>query len=388
MAQPPRVQRWVFALIPVMGSAALAAQSPHQGVAPSFQEQNGPTSGIEAGPRPKPTPKAESAARSSPVIKSTPPAESADPVNIKQVKFTTEDHLVIAAGFVPPLAKKDAKAPIVILLHMYKSDRSAYAPLIGPLHRGGLAVLAIDLRGHGDSVGPPESKLLDRVARRDRDLFKQMRKDVDAAYQWLREQPEVDLARFVIVGASVGCSVALDYASRDPSVDGIACMTPGTGYLGLDSLAHVDKYGQRPLLLLASEQERSASDQLARAARQATVKLFPDQPALGPMGLHGTRMFGQVAGIEKRIVDFLIASAGPPSDGPVVASIKGKVYYDPDSSSARRLSPKNLRWFSSPTEAEARGLRPPKSRTRSKTKGTQNSSRQTDPAGEPFPDGH
>ena len=197
----------------------------------------------------------------------------------------------------------------------------------------------------------------------------------------------MDLARFVIVGASVGCSVALDYASRDPSVDGIVCMTPGTSYLGLDSLTHVDKFGQRPLLLLASAEERSASDQLAQAARQAIVKIFPDQPALGPMGLHGTRMFGKVAGIEKLITDFLIASAGEPSDGPVVASIRGKVYYDPDSSSARQLSPKNLRWFSSPTEAEARGFRPPKSRTRSKAKSS-GSSRRTDPAGEPFPDGN
>jgi pimeloyl-ACP methyl ester carboxylesterase len=387
MAQPARFQRCLFALILAMGSAGLAAHSPHQGVAPSFQELNEPISGIEAGPRLEPTPKAESATRSSPVIKSTPPAKRPGPVNIKQVKFTTEDHLVIAAGFVPPLTKKDTKAPIVVLLHMYKSDRSAYTPLIGPLHGAGFAVLAIDLRGHGDSVGPPDMKLIDRVAQRDRDLFKQMRKDVDAAYQWLREQREVDLTRFVIVGASVGCSVALDYASRDQSVDGIVCMTPGTLYLGLDSLSHVAKYGQRPLLLLASEPERSASDQLAQAARQATVKVFPDQPALGPMGLHGTRMFGKAAGIEKLIVDFLIASAGQPSDSPVVASIRGQVYYDPDSSYARKLSPKNLRWFSSPAEAEARGFRPPKSRTRSKTKST-NSNRRTDPTAEPFPDGN
>ena len=59
MAQPARFQRWVFALILAMWSAGLAAHSPHQGVAPSFQELNEPISGIEAGPRPEPTPKAK-----------------------------------------------------------------------------------------------------------------------------------------------------------------------------------------------------------------------------------------------------------------------------------------------------------------------------------------
>ena len=38
------------------------------------------------------------------------------------------------------------------------------------------------------------------------------------AYDWLAQQPKVDRARFALVGASVGCSVALQYAAKDRSV--------------------------------------------------------------------------------------------------------------------------------------------------------------------------
>jgi len=371
-----------------IASTALTAQSPNQAVAPGSEVHDETTVGNEANPRPASQGKAKTRTKSRTTGKRTHAVKLSRPANIQPVEFTTNDGFVIAADFVEPMANKETKAPIAVLLHMYKSDRSTYTPLIGPLNKAGFAILAIDMRGHGHSVGPPEKQLAQRVERRDHKLFREMYKDVEAGYLWLRQQGRVDLSRLVIVGASVGCSVAMDYASRDPSVDAIVCMTAGTAYLGIDSLTHVAKLGQRPLLLLASEEERSASDQLAKLARQATVKIFPEKKALGPMGLHGTRMFGKANGVEKMIVDFLVDSVGEPSSQCVVASVKGKVYYEPGSSQASRLSQDNLRWFSSSAEADARGYRPPKSKSRSKTKNASKANSHSDPTGEPFPVGN
>ncbi len=307
----------------------------------------------------------------------SPPADS----RAQRVDFVTDDNIAITAAFTPAKLKGDEKAPVAILLHMYRSDRSAYDPLVPNLHRAGVAVLAIDLRGHGESAGAAQLGLAERVANRDKKLFAQMYKDVEAGYRWLADRPDVDLSRLVLVGASVGCSIALDYAARDRSVDGLVLLTPGTSYMGLDSLGPAQKYGRRPMLLIASEAERSACDQLAKLAPNAVLKIVHGGGADG-QALHGTRMLGKVPDVEKAITDFVVKSAGPPSREVVVASAKGEVYYTSDSSNAKNLSKANLRWFSSPDEAEERGLRPPKARS-TKSKSNQKTS---DSGGEAFPD--
>jgi len=297
----------------------------------------------------------------------------------RQVSFVTEDNLTIAGVYTPATVKAAEKAPVAVLLHMYKSDHAAFDPLVPHLHSAGFAVLAIDLRGHGESVAPTQLGLARRVADRDTKLFGQMGADVQAAYCWIAEQGDVDLARFVLVGARVGCSVALHYAAQDRSVDGIVCMTPGTSYLGIDSVADVQKYGNRPLLLLAAAAERRACDELAKLLPSATVSVFPGGEGEG-LPLHGTRMFGRVPGVEKLIVEFLLKAAGPPSREVVVASSRGKAYYAPESGNAAHLNRRNRRWFSSAEEAERRGLRAP-----SNSRGKRSDAGGT-PPGEAFPE--
>jgi len=277
----------------------------------------------------------------------------------KPVGFTTDDNLVIAGTWYGP-SRKGESAPVVILLHMYQGSRSDFTPLVPALLRAGFAVLAVDLRGHGESVGPPAMKLAERVAQRDRELFANMHRDVAAAYQWIRAQSDVDLARFALVGASVGCSVALDYAARDRSVDAVVCLTPGASYLGLDAVESLRKYGDRPLLILVSQAERASVDPIKHAAAKATLQVVPGPaPGQNEISLHGTRMLGKALGVEDQIAQFIQSAVGPFSNERVVASIKGKVYYEPRSSQAKRLVPENLRWFTSAAEAESRGLRPP-----------------------------
>lgn len=270
------------------------------------------------------------------------------------VEYTTADGVVIVGDYWTPI-DMSKKAPAVILLHMYRSDRSAWLPLVPELEKAGFAVLTIDLRGHGQSTKPEDRELKKRVGARDPEVFQSMHGDVTGAYHWLQQRPEVDLSRLAIVGASVGCSVAIDYAGRDKSVDVTVLMTPGKNYLGLDSMTHIQKYGKRPVLMLASEEERSGgTDALAKLADDAVVKIY-DQS-----GIHGTRMFGKVSGVAQFIAKYLAEHVGPPSQKVVYAGVGGSVYYLPDSAYAKRLSRKNRRIFSSAAEAQQRGLRPSK----------------------------
>lgn len=268
------------------------------------------------------------------------------------VTFSSADGMRITADYyAPPLAVRQA-APMVILLHMYKSDRSAWKPLASPLHEAGFAVLAVDLRGHGDSA---TTETRERVHQRETAVFHQMQDDLRGAYDWLAQRPEVDRARFALVGASVGCSVALQYAAKDRSVDALVCLSPGLNYLGLDSAGDIHQITGRQMLMLASEQERDAPYTLKERGSGVTVEIYNHKA-------HGTEMLGVIRDIEKRVVDFCAAGVGPSSSAVVYGSINSHVYHPPDSGWLERISPTNLRYYSSPKEAEARGLRASKSK--------------------------
>ncbi len=271
-----------------------------------------------------------------------------------RLEYTTSDGVVIIGDYWTPM-DMSKKAPAVILLHMYQSDRSAWLPLVPALEEAGFAILAIDLRGHGESIKPEDRKLEKKVRDRDTGLFRAMHRDVFGAYRWLQQRPEVDLSRVAIVGASVGCSVALDYARRDKSVDVVVLMTPGEKYLGVDSVKHIKQYGERPVLMLTSEEERDkGTDALAQLTSTAEVKAYQQSE------IHGTRMFGKVSGVGQFIAAFLAKHVGQASEDRVYASVNSEVYHLPDSPLIKKIKEDNRRIFSSAAEAERRGLRPSK----------------------------
>jgi dienelactone hydrolase len=278
------------------------------------------------------------------------PAVAVEP---QVVAFGTYDGEVIHADYYAR-QPTETGTPMVILLHMYRSDRTAFRPLIEPLHEAGFAILAIDLRGHGQSA---TSSTRERVMQGETAVFEEMHNDVRAAYDWLAKQDGVDRSRFGLVGASVGCSVALDYAVEDKSVDAIVCLSPGTDYLKLDSKEDIRKIRGRKLWLIGAEnaKEKQAVATLAALTHGTTTELIPGD-------FHGTHMFGQVPQIEQRIAEYLKNNVGPPTETTVYGSIRSDIYHLPGSGWIERIKASNMRHYSSPAEAEARGLRQAKSR--------------------------
>lgn len=217
------------------------------------------------------------------------------PTAPEQVTFETADGLQLVADF----HDLEGETPTVICLPMYGSTREAYEPIVAPLREAGIQVLALDLRGHGQSA----VELASKVDERDPALFNAMYQDVAAALSFLRERGE-DTSRVSLLGASVGCSVGIDAVVRDPSsYRSIVLMTPGANYLGMDSLASLQQWPEVPALVLTSEEEKlkvaPVSDALEREAPQVSETLV-----LEGSGIHGTRMFGQVPEVEARLVEF------------------------------------------------------------------------------------
>lgn len=280
------------------------------------------------------------------------------------VTTTDSDAVQIVGDFYPPPDQGDAKPPVVILLHMYKTDRSTYAPLIPALNRRGIAALAIDLRGHGKSIQPSSATLAQRIEQRERKVFQDMKYDVQAAYTWLAEQDRVDLTRFGLVGASVGCTVAFKYASEDRSVDVIVALSPGIKYMKLRSLPDIKKIEGRDILLISPEEEIKNAQALKKANESVEIKIVTGTTAEGG-NIHGTRMFGNVEGIENFIAGYLYNRLGNPSTETVVSKLKGPIYFPADDKKADRIDAAHKRYYTSAEEAETRGLKKVGTRKRS-----------------------
>ena len=167
-------------------------------------------------------------------------------------------------------------APVILLLHMLNSNRSAYAPLIPDLRDAGYGVLNIDLRGHGASGGT---------------------RDWDAAINdvalgwasWLAENDHLNESGLAIIGGSIGANVALISCAQVEVCRGAIALSPGLDYRGVrPESALVDGLADRAALLVASQHDASS----ATAIRQMFLKAKGDVSARIYRGrAHGTRLF-------------------------------------------------------------------------------------------------
>jgi uncharacterized protein len=135
-----------------------------------------------------------------------PPAASVLPA-AEDVTFETADGLRLHGWFVPAAAgsgagRPEPGGPAVLVCNGNAGDRSMRAALAAALSRLGLAVLLFDYRGYGGNPGSPSEDGLAADAR--------------AALAYLAARPEVDPARVVYFGESLGAAVALRLAAERP----------------------------------------------------------------------------------------------------------------------------------------------------------------------------
>jgi dipeptidyl aminopeptidase/acylaminoacyl peptidase len=161
----------------------------------------------------------------------------------QRVTLRTDDGLTLAATWYEPASRP---APAVVFVHMLQRSRRDWDQLATRLAGEGIGSLAIDLRGHGESPGSP----VDYAA---------MVQDVRAARRYLSSRSEVVPARIGIAGASIGATLAALEAGDDPSVVTLALLSPTIDYRGLRLEPAVRKYGSRPILLVASDDDGYAS---------------------------------------------------------------------------------------------------------------------------------
>lgn len=226
------------------------------------------------------------------------------------VSFETGDGFVIHGELT---SSADTSAPVAVLLHMYRSDHEAWAPLVPLLVEAGFTVLAIDQRAHGASTQRRGERVDAAAIPRTEfgELVRNGFRDVEAAVDYLAGRG-MATDRIVLVGASYGCSVSLLSASRVDGVRALVLLSPGTDYFGVDVLAAAASF-RGPLLAVAAEDDPRSAESARIIARRHPGS---DDLEIHSFGGHGTRLFAPHPELGKRIVEFAVKAVEPPAARP------------------------------------------------------------------------
>jgi len=200
--------------------------------------------------------------------------ESADGLNLVGTIYTP-------AEMPPPW-------PGVILLHMLWGDRSSWEDFAQRLTAAGYAVLAVDMRGHGETGGAVNWDVTGE--------------DLDYVWDYFSARADIDDRRMAIIGASIGANMAILTGASEPATKTVVLLSPGLNYAGVKTLDPMIAYGERPVLIVASEEDTYAADsssKLEEAAQgEARLVMYQDSG-------HGTLMLEREPGLGELIIDWL-----------------------------------------------------------------------------------
>lgn len=235
------------------------------------------------------------------------------------VSFATPDGVVIEASY---WKAGDPAAPTVVFAHQARSDRWEWEPFVRELRARapGIAALALDLRGHGESVRAGDRALAWRrfspgdhpgVAR-----WAGATVDVQAAIAFLRARVEGSTPRAIgLVGSSIGATSVIRAAAAD-GVEGpgrvaaVVVVSPGMSYFSVpikDALQTL-KVRKFPVLAIAARDDSGDCVGAIDAMRAVMGELL--QPVIYSEGGHGVgvaRTHGEVVPL---VVQYLKTQLG------------------------------------------------------------------------------
>jgi pimeloyl-ACP methyl ester carboxylesterase len=183
-----------------------------------------------------------------------------------ELTLRTSDEQAIKGTLYPsPSSKKG-----LILLHQLGKDRNSWKPWTAEFRKTH-SVLAVDLRGHGQSSG--------HFADFSDDDFNAMKKDVAAAVEFLGRKG-IEPKQVSFAGASIGANTVQNYVSLYPH-DRAVLLSPGLNYRGI-KLTMKDNAS----LVVVSEEDSYSCDSV-----KELEKLSPDSKFIYLRNKgHGTNM--------------------------------------------------------------------------------------------------
>jgi alpha-beta hydrolase superfamily lysophospholipase len=225
----------------------------------------------------------------------------------EKIRFKTSDGVEIVGDYYS--ASTPSNSPLergrgryAILLHMMPATKESWKPFAAKLVQKGYDVLAIDERGHGESImaGKLDYKKFGEAEQQAKIH------DVEAAFVFLKERVTPLLsplekggdrgveesleARTVLIGASIGANLTIQFLSEHPGISVGVALSPGLNYRGVTTDDKIQRLnpGQKIVLVASDDDDRdsAASCRKLHELNEAQTILI-EKKGLG----HGTDMF-------------------------------------------------------------------------------------------------
>lgn len=178
------------------------------------------------------------------IVTACSPRESGG--TVRDVRYQTRDGYTIAASVYPAAGQKPSG---LILVHMLGATRDSWAPFAAKARSMGYSVIAMDLRGHGDSTEQSGRHTSHKSFTKPD--WTAAADDLAGAKACLLEAG-ADPDNLVIIGAGIGGNLALRYAATDADIQAAVLVSPGLDYRGVTAEDAIERYGNRPLLMMTA----------------------------------------------------------------------------------------------------------------------------------------
>lgn len=256
--------------IPVSTEPIVQTDEPTQTTAPTSTETSEP----EEEPLPEIT------------ATSDEPEEEASITGVRE-ELENPDGLVLVGTLYAPV-DSEPPWPGVILLHMLWSDRTVWEDYAHELAGNGIAVFALDMRGHGETGGEVNWDLAEE--------------DIQFVWENLSDRPDIDANRTGIVGASIGANMALISGENEPQIRTVVLLSPGLSYAGVETSDAMVAYGERPVFIVASEEDTYSADSSRKlhelAVGDSRLEMYQGAG-------HGTNMLENEPGLGAEVIEYL-----------------------------------------------------------------------------------
>ena len=214
----------------------------------------------------------------------------------KDIQFLTKDEIKISGIMQYPSTAGESKFPVVILIHQGGSSTKEWAEssILNKLLENGFAILAYDIRLHGESEKDGEfGDLYNNPERAPLDLL--------AAIAYLEQDKKIDTSRIGILGASIGANLACMAAASEKynikSAVSISAKTQAAQNLS----GSKETISPKNVFYIASKEEQDGK-RMAWANELYTLTSGMKKVEIAEGNKHGSFILGEHSYLESEII--------------------------------------------------------------------------------------
>ena len=214
---------------------------------------------------------------------------------LQEVSFLTDDNINIHAVYQLPNAQ-ETSYPAIILIHQGGSSHKEWLelPIFNTLLKEGYAVLAYDVRLHGESGKDGEFG----------DLFNNPKRaplDLQAAIKFLKKDARIDNNRIGIIGASIGANLACVASSNDYGIKSAVSLSSKTS--AVQNLSGTEQIILKNVFHIASKEEQGGKRDVW-ANELYNITKSERKVEIAPGNKHGSYIIKEHPYLEKQIIEW------------------------------------------------------------------------------------